>query len=78
MTRVAGDDLGEAFERGWIAMAYVLGRRGRQLAAELDVTGRAAANLTRALVHPSRPVRARILAAELARLVYLVTQRDLR
>jgi hypothetical protein len=78
MTHIADDDRREAFERSWIAMAYAFGRRGRQLTDELEVTHPAAKNLARALAHPSRPVRARVLAAELARLIHLAGQRNLR
>jgi hypothetical protein len=78
MTCISDEERREAFERAWIAIAYALGRRGGQLTDALEVTHPTAQNLVRALVHPARLVRARVLAAELARLVHLLGQRGLQ
>ena len=58
-----------AFERAFVATAYVLGARGEQLTQALAGPSPEAERLARGLGHPERQVRAQRLAAELGRLV---------
>jgi hypothetical protein len=55
------------FERGFVAMSYVLGRRGAELADGLARAGAAGRGLSAALSASVREERARSLAAELLR-----------
>lgn len=59
----------EAFERAFVAMSYVVGRRGAELTEPLPAPLPAAEQLARRLSHPERAVRAQVLAAELGPLV---------
>ncbi|HMJ15026.1 MAG TPA: hypothetical protein VK524_26615 [Polyangiaceae bacterium] len=56
------------FERGFVALSYLLGRRGAELTAGLAQPSSSALLLQRALSAPTREERARVLAAELVRL----------
>jgi hypothetical protein len=66
------------FERAFVAMSYLLGRRG----AELDSALRAPSDETRRVIsglsHPDRAVRAQVLAAELARVAASLEKRRFR
>jgi hypothetical protein len=56
------------FERGFIAMSYVLGRRGAELGEGLAHAGKSSRALAAALSAEGRDQRARALAAELLRI----------
>lgn len=55
------------FERGFVAVSYVLGRRGAELDEGLAHAGRSSHALAAALSAEGREQRARALAAELLR-----------
>ncbi len=59
----------EAFERAWVATAYLCGRRGAQLTEDLNAELPGALRLARALAHEERSARAQVLAAELGRII---------
>jgi hypothetical protein len=68
---VASHDPGDAaarFESGFVAMSYVLGRRGEGLGEGLAHAGRSSRALAAALSADAREQRARALAAELLRI----------
>jgi hypothetical protein len=67
----------EAFERAWIATAYVCGRRGTQLTEGLRPQAHGALRLARALSLEERGARARVLAAELGRIISALRGRRL-
>jgi hypothetical protein len=58
----------EAFARAYVAMGYLLDRRGDALLEGLVSVPPAARELARRLGHPDRQARAQVLAAELARI----------
>lgn len=58
----------EAFARAYVAMGYVLERRGDALLDGLVTVPPAARELARRLGHPERQARATVLAPELARI----------
>jgi hypothetical protein len=66
------------FERSFVAMSYLLGRRGEELTKPLLHSGAAAESLQSALNAPLREERARILAAELSRIVAALEARRIR
>lgn len=59
----------ERFERAFVALSYVLGRRGADLLEPLAAPLPIVAELARRLAHPERAARAQVLAAELAPVV---------
>jgi hypothetical protein len=66
------------FERAFVAMSYRLGRRGAELAAPLAAPSPDAGRLLAGLSHPERDARARLLAAELARVGAALAARSFR
>lgn len=78
MTRIpsASQTTRAAFERAYVAVGYVLDRRGVDLTLGLEEPSEAASELVTLLSHPDRQARAERLASELSKLVYaLDTQR---
>ena len=67
-----------AFDRAYVAVSYLLERRGSDLLAGLDVPSAAAVELARRLSHKEREARARVLAPELARLTAALDARRFR
>jgi hypothetical protein len=67
----------EAFERAWVATAYLCGRRGEELTVGLNDPMPSALQLARALSHGEREPRARVLAAELGRIITALRGRGL-
>jgi hypothetical protein len=67
----------EAYERAWVATAYVCGRRGTQLTEGLDPQVSGVLRLARALSHEDRRARAQVLAAELGRIITALRGRRL-
>ena len=74
----AGSAEGDAYERAFVAMAYLQGRRGDALLAELPAPGAAARRLAQRLGAPEKAVRAQVLAAEVARIVQALDRRRIR
>ena len=70
MNRVVFDSIDAVtrFERGFVAMTYVLGRRGAELSDGLAHAGTTSRSLAAALGASAREERARSLAAELLRI----------
>lgn len=60
------DGAREAFERAFVAVSYLLDRRGPDLLQPLGDATPAARDAARALGHADRQVRATVLARELA------------
>ena len=71
-------DAGEraAFERAFVAVSYVLGRRGEELTSPLEQPSRTATELVRRLSAPERLSRAQVLAAELGRVVAALARQE--
>jgi len=67
----------EAFERAWVATAYLCGRRGAQLTEGLNAPLAGTLRLVRALSHEERTARAQVLAAELGRIMTALKGRRL-
>jgi len=67
-----------AFDRAFVAMSYLLERRGTELVEALDVPSPAAVELARRLSHEERKLRARVLAPEIARLIAALDARRFR
>lgn len=65
-------------ERAFVAVSYVLGRRGDALLEPLATPTLAARGVVERLGHSDREARARVLAAELARVVSAFEARRLR
>lgn len=59
-----------AFERAYVAIGYVLDRRGVDLTLGLTLPSEAASGLVTLLSHPDRQTRAERLASELSKLAY--------
>lgn len=59
----------DAFERAFVAVSYVLGRRDADLLQALEAPGAEAQALKEALAHPERSDRARALAGALEPIV---------
>jgi hypothetical protein len=70
------DDQG-SFETAFVAMTYVLGRRGDQLSAPLVGPKPTTRGLVSALARPDRAQRAQVLAAELGHIAHDLAQRRL-
>ncbi len=68
----------EAFERSWVAAAYLCGRRGTQLTEGLNTQLNSTSRLVRALSREERGARAQVLAAELGRIITALRNRCLR
>lgn len=73
----AGARESDAFERAWIAAAYLCGRRTTELTEGLNPQCPGALRLVRALSHEERSARARVLAAELGRIITALRGRRL-
>jgi hypothetical protein len=67
-----------AFDRAFVAMSYLLERRGADLLSGLEAPSPAAVELARRLGHPEREARARVLAPELGRLAAALEVRRFR
>jgi hypothetical protein len=67
----------EKYERAFIAVSYLLGRRGPELGEPLSYPCPATRSLVAALGRPDRQVRAHVLAAELARVAHALQNRRL-
>jgi hypothetical protein len=65
------------FQRAFVATSYLFDRRDEDLVSALAGERAAAEELARALSHPERPVRARVLARELARIAKALDDRRL-
>jgi hypothetical protein len=68
----------EAFDRAFVALSYLLDRRGDELLQPLNAAQPAAAEVARRLAVPERAERAQTLAAELSRVVAALESRRLR
>jgi hypothetical protein len=68
----------EAFDRAFVALSYLLDRRGDELLQPLGTPQAAAADVARRLAVPERAARAQTLAAELSRVVAALESRRLR
>jgi len=67
----------EAFERAFVAMTYLLGRRERVLEGLGTTAGRSARDLAEGLSGAAHPDRARTLASELMPVVAALDARRL-
>jgi len=67
----------EPMERAFVAVSYLLDRRGRDLGAPLGSPSAGARRLSQALSHPERQSRAVVLAREVAHLVVALDERRL-
>jgi hypothetical protein len=67
----------EKYERAFVAVSYLLGRRGDQLQRALPHLCPSARSLVGALGRAKREVRAQVLAAELARIAHALQNRRL-
>ena len=68
----------EAFDRAFVALGYLLDRRGDELLKPLNTPAPAAVDLARRLGAEERAARAQALAAELGRVVAALESRRLR
>jgi hypothetical protein len=68
----------EAFDRAFVALSYLLDRRGEELLQPLNAAQPAAVDVARRLAAPERAARAQTLAAELSRVVAALESRRLR
>ena len=66
------------FQRAFVAMSYMAGRRQAELLEPLGVAHEEARAFARHLAHPERDRRAEILARELSRLVSALEARVLK
>ena len=66
------------FQRAFVAMAYLVGRRDRDLLQAIVVPHDDARTLVRRLAHPERERRAEVLARELTPLVGALEARTLK
>jgi hypothetical protein len=67
----------QAFERAFLAMSYLCGKRGEELRAPLGELGADAQRVYERLTHAERAPRAETLAGELARLARSLQARSL-
>ncbi|HEY4105568.1 MAG TPA: hypothetical protein VGM44_16835 [Polyangiaceae bacterium] len=74
MTSAAHPD----FQRAFVALSYVMGRRGDELLESLRSSHDEAKAFTRRLAHPERERRAEILARELARVALALDARSVK
>ena len=63
------------FQRAFVAMSYMVGRRESELLAPLRAAHEEARTVVRLLAHPERERRAEVLARELGRLVFSLDAR---
>jgi hypothetical protein len=66
------------FQRAFVALSYMVGRRDSQLLEPLRTSHEDARALARRLGHPERERRAEVLARELSRLASAVEARALK
>jgi hypothetical protein len=66
------------FQRAFVALSYVIGRRAAQLLEPLRIPHDGARAFARRLGHPERERRAQVLARELSRLASAVEARTLK
>ncbi len=66
------------FERAFVAISFLAGRRGDELLAGISTPGPRARSLAERLSASDRAARAAVLAPELARLVQSLDRRRLR
>lgn len=66
------------FQRAFVAVSYLAGRRGQELLEPLKLTNRDTQKLVQLLGHPERERRAEVLAAELSPLAHSLELRSLR
>ena len=74
MTNLESSD----FQRAFVAVSYMVGRRGGELLEPLQCAHADARAFARRLGHPERERRAEILALELSRLASAVQARALK
>lgn len=67
-----------AFQRGFVALSYMMGRREAELLEPLPAAQEEARALARGLAHPERARRAELLARELSRLALAVEARRVK
>lgn len=67
-----------AFQRAFVALSFVVGRRAAELHDALAVQHDEARLLTQRLAHPERERRAEVLARELARVALSLEARSLK
>lgn len=70
-------DTRDDFERAFVAVGYLLDRRGDDLTRGLGGGGETARKLAAALGHPERQTRAVVLAREVARVAQALEARRL-
>jgi hypothetical protein len=68
----------EAFDRAFVALRYLLDRRGDELLEPLIAPAPAAVELARRLSATERTARAQVLASDLARVAAALESRRLR
>lgn len=68
----------EAFDRAFVALSYLLDRRGDELLAPLKGPKAAAVELAHRLAAPERSARAKTLATELSSVIAALESRRLR
>ncbi len=66
------------FQRAFVAMSYMLGRRDVELLAPLAAPGEDARSVARRLGHQERQRRAEVLARELSHLLNALEARSLK
>ena len=66
------------FQRGFVALSYVLGRRGPELLSSFVSPHEDARLLAQRLAHPERERRAELLARELARVALSLEARSIK
>lgn len=67
-----------AFQRAFVALSYVAGRRDTELTAPLSEVQAETTTLVQRLAHPERERRAEILARELSRVAFALEARRLK
>ena len=67
-----------SFQRAFVALSYVAGRRDAQLLDAFTAPHDEALLLVRHLTHPERDRRAEVLARELSRVAWAVAARGLK
>lgn len=65
------------FERAFVAVSYLVDRRGEELTRPLGEGAASARKLAAALAHPERSARAVVLAREVARIAQALDARRL-
>jgi hypothetical protein len=74
MSTVADPD----FQRAFVALSYVAGRRDAELLQALSTTHDEARLLAQRLAHPERERRAEVLARELSRVALVLEARSIK